>query len=329
MDNNAKDFAQKILAELRSVNSTLASLHEHFKRFVLDSTSVPGQEQNEAEARNGETKNTGNNIALTNHQARSRVSANPTGHPTNESDAHYRDLRNWLRRWKIAVEWAGAFILLAYTILTYCTLRTIRQSNVISKEALESVQRAFVGLANIQSDAITYRSAQGEERSQWQFKTRWENSGTTPATIIDIAVGGDQLATEQPSQDRFRNTKSIGAFPTYIGPRASISGGGMQLPPGLLPTKAEEVTVTTVHVNQFIVIWGWIAYRDQFRGTPMHLTEFCQYVQGETLNPREGNRIEFDFGSCQEHNCTDEYCKDYTEIRSGISKKKLATPHPR
>lgn len=68
-------------------------------------------------------------------------------------------------------------------------------------------------------------------------------------------------------------------------------------------------------------VFGWIVYRDVMEGTAMHLSEFCRQVKDARLSDDVPKKLAFDFDVCPEHNCSDEYCSDYSEVISYAESK--------
>jgi len=83
-----------------------------------------------------------------------------------------------------------------------------------------------------------------------------------------------------------------------------------------------EKFLPSAHPRSDLYFWGWMAYRDVFSDTKPHITEFCRHL--DTVRTAGGElALAFDFGYCDQHNCTDEHCPDYEDII------KLATDLPK
>jgi hypothetical protein len=62
--------------------------------------------------------------------------------------------------------------------------------------------------------------------------------------------------------------------------------------------------------SRSIYFYGWVTYRDIFKDTPTHVTEFCRRLAGFIPRPQTGSAdIEWEY--CDHHNCADEDCPDY------------------
>ena len=66
--------------------------------------------------------------------------------------------------------------------------------------------------------------------------------------------------------------------------------------------------------GEHLFVWGWLAYRDVFPKTRVHLTEFCENLARITVPDTPGVQPVFDFKGCRKHNCVDEHCDDYQQM---------------
>jgi hypothetical protein len=62
--------------------------------------------------------------------------------------------------------------------------------------------------------------------------------------------------------------------------------------------------------------WGWTTYNDVFKGTPKHLSEFCDEFTDVKITPEDATSPSAQFTwklqLCKSHNCYDNECADYT-----------------
>ena len=139
----------------------------------------------------------------------------------------------------------------------------------ISKEALISVQRAFVFIKLFKSHVVN---------NEFLIMPMWENSGSTVANSLKNWVNFKVFSGEPPNNydypDLDRNGQLIPGqgegLSTFIGPHATQYADTLAIP---LPIM-EEVRAGKLR----LFIWGWAEYRDVFDGVSLHRTEFCNEV---------------------------------------------------
>jgi hypothetical protein len=64
------------------------------------------------------------------------------------------------------------------------------------------------------------------------------------------------------------------------------------------------------HPVRSIYFYGWVTYRDIFKDSPEHLSEFCRYLSALVW---QSQSIQYEWGYCPWNNCTDEDCPDYKD----------------
>lgn len=203
-----------------------------------------------------------------------------------------------------------------YSVFALLQWLAMRESNRINRESLESVQRAFVTFQGIQGTVEIRLKTSGEE-SDFLFFSSFMNTGTTNANGIARYFHGDELLLE-PTEKQFRgDSVSPGGV---IGPKAPYSIGGVTKPESFFfGTEFKNVrSLQSLLVNRKFFLWGWIAYRDVFPKTELHVTEFCQMLDRIGANPSASPSARpewfFHFINCDHHNCADETCDDYQAI---------------
>ena len=105
--------------------------------------------------------------------------------------------------------------------------------------------------------------------------------------------------------EHFRYSENLnpsGLSGTYVAGKASVL-----LRPVVIPI-ADLLEVRDHHHE--IRIWGAAKYRDIFKDTPSHVTEFCfgLLVHGAIDSP-DPNAGQFGSPQCDDHNCADEQCE--------------------
>jgi hypothetical protein len=194
----------------------------------------------------------------------------------------------------------------------------MKQSNEITRNALTSVQRAFVTFRNINVAGGIQCTADTKVPEGFRFYATWENTGSTPAkSVIMQFTGGpypwpidNYVLREGETRDKFH--------PSVIGPKGTLNSG-------LYSVRTEDLIGRPLKKTG-TVMWGWVVYRDVFKGTKPHVTEFCQTIAALNAEPPQnvpvpksfsipvGSKINFELLSCPQHNCADEDCKDYAEV---------------
>jgi hypothetical protein len=91
----------------------------------------------------------------------------------------------------------------------------------------------------------------------------------------------------------------------YIAPKGSLPTGAITEPQSFYPARRPPP-------DKQSFLWGWVFYRDQFKGTNPHITEFCQKLTA--IGYTTQNMVQPVFTQCHEHNCVDDDCKDYKDI---------------
>jgi len=218
--------------------------------------------------------------------------------------------------WKKRLEVIAAIIGAGLLIVNIFQMRATQQAVDVSREALESVQRAFITFTGIQSEPV--HPTEGvtipgidKELNGHVFVAAWENTGETPATnvmsyfTIDLVSNSNAPSFPFTTHDRDQFT------PTTFGPKAKINSGPLAMPEGFWTQEKQGNT---------FYFWGWKIYRDVFSHTPIHVTEFCVNLAHVVKNIPFGANpdnvpFSFQYGDCNgRHNCTDKDCSDYNTL---------------
>lgn len=212
-----------------------------------------------------------------------------------------------------------------YTIFAIKQWRAMNESNQINRQSLESVQRAFITFHTITQERTVRRYPSGDKH-YWYFMGSIDNSGNTPAIDMIRYFGS---GSEAPSEEQFVGDRNIEFRAFTLGPKAAAIIG---------PKEESEASVfgsdlgvdlrkTFTSEPKNLFFWGWIAYRDVFPKTELHITEFCQRLSGAELTS-DGKAFQLLYTTCPSanHDCTDQNCRDYEQI-AGFSAEILAR-HP-
>jgi hypothetical protein len=209
-------------------------------------------------------------------------------------------------------------------------LRAMLDSNRINRDALVAVQRAFIVFHSIEEVRARVSTSINKVDFKWQFTPLIENTGATPATIAIEEFSLQPLPGGEPTEDQFAQGAHHSVF--NIGPRIQQSGPTADIDDtlilgtinGALGPNASNALVRNIFG------WGFIAYKDVFADTkihtPIHVTEFCSQLQrviyisppgqkvDEKTMPNASTSFNLVWRACQEHNCIDQYCKDYDKV---------------
>jgi hypothetical protein len=194
-------------------------------------------------------------------------------------------------------------------------LNQMVESNAINRENMESVQRALVFF---NGNLGMVKRGEGKKTNMFTLVTPWENTGVTPAMSGKSVVNWKTTAAPEGLPDGFTFSDQVEIQPRQfeIPPKGS-GNGTMDVP--VLWIKAVQSKKTR------LFIFGWITYDDIFKGrlgerkTPRHLAEFCDEVVNikstpeDVTNPDANIRVELSL--CTEHNCSDERCSDYDQMK--------------
>jgi len=205
-------------------------------------------------------------------------------------------------------------------------LNAMLESNKINGESLHSVQRAFISFQQFRA----IRKRVGDSgHSVYEFYVVHQNSGTTPALVMATSFGAK--STDEPSDEEFAGKADFTSV-TY-GPKAEQLMGPAKI-------ASEEELFGMSLGNQFenfskarfqknFVIWSWIAYRDIFPKSRIHITEFCDgFMNAELERSMTTASIQFISRSCGKHNCSDEQCTDYDKIIEVVNQGPGTDRHP-
>jgi hypothetical protein len=173
-------------------------------------------------------------------------------------------------RKRFVVEIATLVLVAIYAGLTLwqaCSANTSSKeavkSNGISRDALVTVQRAFIVFKHFEQ----FRAKVGSGKQpifKWQFNPRIENTGSTPATIAIEEFSLDHLPNGEPTEDQFVRGTDHGIF--SIGPHVEQDGPTVDIDDvyiigSMNGTLGPNASIAS---GRDIYGWGFIAYKDAF-----------------------------------------------------------------
>lgn len=228
----------------------------------------------------------------------------PEGIETRQSKADATSESTYRKR-TLIVSVVGLFLVLAYTTVAAFQWCEMRQATNLTREALTSVQRAFVFYTpDVQPSWITDKVG-STKIVAWTYFIPRKNTGTTGTRnlreYVSASYGTDAI------------TESFDFHDSGDGVSGSANPQVTNFfQTGQIPTASVQAAQNG---KQHIYVFGWIRYNDVFEGTPERITKFCFEVHplsGDYTNTKGGpfgTKANFcTVGSKTIHNCSDEDC---------------------
>ena len=197
-----------------------------------------------------------------------------------------------------------ASVTCGYALVAAFQWRAMIVSNNTTRQALVSVQRAFVFPDVAGPIEVMFDPGPKGKLTPLDFFLHWKNSGTTPARHCLLDVNSKNTEQLLPDDFAFSDSSDVPKAIT-IPPMTVVTGGEIQLTP-------DTVMWYMANPSRILYIWGWVKYRDVFPGSPPHLTEYCVYSSDipPTPDPKSG-QLPIKFKMCKIHDCSDDDCPDY------------------
>jgi hypothetical protein len=234
----------------------------------------------------------------------------PTGKGEESMDSFVQLLRTDTR---FRIELGALVVGVLFLVIYGCQLDQMIKSNRISRESVESVQRALVYFSG---QPAYIKRVVGNKVGTLTIVIPWENSGVTPAMNGKSMVNWRIFHGPNGIPDNFTYPDEGQVKPRQFDiPPKSSGNGTMDVPIWAISSAKNGVGRLYVH--------GWIVYDDIFKGrprkrnTPRHLSEFCSEITNIKSIPDDitdpNVNITWELSLCPEHNCSDERCADYKE----------------
>jgi len=182
----------------------------------------------------------------------------------------------------------------------------------VSKDALVSVQRAFV-YPVIDISPVSYDPSDANGIPPMIIiQVDWQNAGSTPTKNLAIQSEDNSAEISEESAAEYGGhwpsawlkKKKSKPIRTYIGPKGHI-GWTFDLPSNLL----KDIFDGKVKPYEFS---GAATYNDIFEGTPPHTTKYCYKLSAlmtYSAFPKPKNIYNPRLSQCTVGNCTDDECK--------------------
>jgi len=208
--------------------------------------------------------------------------------------------------------WTAVFtaVLTVFTGLLWHVSSQSNESNVAAQQASLASQRAFLSIAFSPRVEVVVEAG---KVTGYKVHEGWANNGTTP-TQTAIAQYNVASWPDRPTQGfDFAQLPQAERQEYVLGPKAGWEVTSVPL---------SFDTLASVARGNHIFAWGWVVYRDIFKGTPPRLSEFCFELTNPTWSAADHTNPSALFSAstppCQTHNCYDEYCADYAKISQEI-----------
>jgi hypothetical protein len=173
-----------------------------------------------------------------------------------------------------------------------------------ANETSIATQRAFISFAG----PIVVRDIRGNKLKGVNFYYVMSNSGTTPASETDLEWNMSLGPTIPQKGLDFETLPQNERTASVLGPKANF-----QFKPVYLSVEDMEAVADG---KEHLFFWGWVTYRDIFKGTPERLSEFCIDVTSATWTKANHTDPMADLTMvtppCPVHYCYDQKCEDYT-----------------
>ena len=193
----------------------------------------------------------------------------------------------------------AAVLIATYTLVMIWQACLTRQSNKTNREAMTTVQRAFVYIDGY--DALPIK----------------DNSKPPNVLGIQLVIRIKNSGTTQAKRTRYHHNRAPYPLPPgYTFPDLDQNGNIVTDPiesnafiaPQSTGELASVINFVRAEGQKTVVSYGWIKYHDVFMGTPEHITMFCNevtvYYPSDPTETPVFNKIPCKQG----RNCTDEEC---------------------
>ncbi len=220
-------------------------------------------------------------------------------------------------------------------VLLFLTVFVAGYQAYLTRDALHSVQRAFITFKGVQAERSVLNNpayifagqlTPSKQLNVWDVSLLLENSGTTPAEDV-IIQSRSGVIDDEPPQNAFTDNPKETPVSTTVGPKDIQLVNGWWRPFAETEMFGRDLTEKewtdpskTVVTNQHFFAWGWVIYKDVFANTDLHVTEFCQHLTGR-IRPHSDGGFDLLYANCKNHNCTDRYCPDYDYVMKTIIKR--------
>jgi hypothetical protein len=213
-----------------------------------------------------------------------------------------RRLFNFLFHEKAGM-WTALFtcVLCVFSGLLWKVSKDAGDASILTQRAFITVNNAMV-MSKVMDKTNKFLTG-------YNFNLAWVNSGDTPTGIATYQVSVRVQDTPLQTDTNFDELPQGEKYSLVFGPKEAA---GM-VPPFVSLSDLEAIANKSSHG----FVWGWVEYRDIFKDTPLHVSEFCLQIGNPVWTlPDHANPagdMNFNWTPCPSHYCYDENCKDYAE----------------
>lgn len=280
-----------------AIESLIASIREAIKITMAQPKHV--SPPNIHPARTGEEKQIIPELTIKIHDGVEVHKARADAQGDNRYQGHTL-LVAWL---SFAVAVLTFLALVVYACITHGQYTAMLESNQINRDALTTVQRAFVFPSVMEFSAE--KMSDGEPKAN--IFISWQNSGTTPTKFFHAHVSHAAFPRDFTLPDSF-------TYPDLWEPGAPhINTDAVIAPKGSVTVDAGAIQWGDIQLaserKSRIFLWGWASYNDSFKNTSVHKTEFCYVISSlEIVSAGAQTGVRARYDNCPHHNCYDEEC---------------------
>lgn len=215
-------------------------------------------------------------------------------------EKNYKDRQIRIARWLNWITGGAAVVGLLGLVYLDGQLGAMREANNINRDALVSVQRAFINVGqSLQENAVIVPGQ--KEINNWEFRPRFTNSGATPTR--NAHNHGNFLPWGGPLPEHFP-FPDIGQpgpdTPFILGPKEDVTGALLEVPIGTIKAVQDK--------TEHLYFYGWITYEDIFPKTSKHISMFCIELTDVRGELKTNTPHAMAWAVCPIHNCADGEC---------------------
>jgi hypothetical protein len=176
-------------------------------------------------------------------------------HPNAPADDGKSNQRPPIDLVQLAIAVFAALTAIIYGLQTWLMRTTLVRTN-----------RAYIFPETFHDELISGQDG----RPHIRLRPPWRNAGNTPPRRMTNYVSHEMRVCPLPTDFGFPDIVPEVPAPLFVGPRGIVWAMRIDLPP-------EHVLALRLKLMR-MYLWGWTNYRDVFRWTHWHRTEFCVEV---------------------------------------------------
>jgi hypothetical protein len=176
-------------------------------------------------------------------------------------------------------------------------LKEMKIANKTNRDALTSVQRAFVSIPTpIIAEAP---DPHNPGQTLYQIMIRWENTGNTPTRNLTMRFRFIPSPTAIDDPWDFNSPKTVTIPREFISPKDKVSEGSYYM--------SHQEAVDTVQRRSYLYAIAEATYDDILKSGEPHITQFCASYKGVAGVVIQNLQV-VHWESCRHHNCADDEC---------------------